>query len=116
MLWRDADWTAYEVPLPPLPTLSWSGRNRVAVHATLGPGEALPVPINYHPGWSAWLDGRRVPIRKDGMGLMVIEPGRAGPCEVRLGFDGGWEALVARALSLMALASTIALAASGSRG
>ena len=48
----------------------------------------------WHKGWRASL-----PIHKDAIGLMYLDPSRAGHFETDLIFDGGFEMLAARSLS-----------------
>ena len=73
------------------------------IRTTMAPSQALFVQISYHPGWRALVDGQQRPIRPDGLGLMIIEPGCSGACDVRLVYNGGREMLMARWLSAAAL-------------
>jgi hypothetical protein len=72
------------------------------------PGQALSVQVSYHPGWHAHVQGRSVPVRRDGLGLMWMDPGCSGPCEVQLDYDGGWELRLCRYLSVAALLGLLA--------
>lgn len=76
--------------------LAWRGPAEAVVEAELRPGEVLSVQVSYHPGWRAAVEGVAVPVRSDGLGLMVVEPHCSGPCAVRLKFDGGAEMWLAR--------------------
>ena len=78
------------------------------IRAPMTAGQALFVQISYHPGWKALVRGERIPIRKDGLGLMLLEPHCDTPtCEVDLIYDGGVEMLAAWSLAAAALAGMI---------
>jgi hypothetical protein len=77
--------------------------NRIQIQATSAPGEALSVQVSYHPGWHAKAGNRTVQIQRDGLGLMWLRPDCAGPCEIHLDYDGGWELRICRYLSFTAL-------------
>jgi hypothetical protein len=46
-------------------------------------------------------------IKADGLGLMWLQPGCNGPCDVQLEYDGGTELLICRLLSAVALAALV---------
>jgi len=94
---------ALDDPRYPPATFQWKGMSRAVIRATVGPGQVVAVQVTYDRGWEAWADGRRLPIRKDAIGLMVIEPDCVGPCEISLRYTGGLERIVTRALSLTAM-------------
>ncbi|MFH1367116.1 MAG: hypothetical protein ABIH38_03980 [Patescibacteria group bacterium] len=54
---------------------SWLSVREAEIKATLGPGEVISVQETYHDGWRAYASGQRVPIKKDVLGFMIIEPG-----------------------------------------
>lgn len=56
-------------------SFEWQGNEKALVEAELNPGEALSLQITYHAGWRAYNNGRRIPIEKDVLGFMVINPG-----------------------------------------
>ncbi len=95
---------ALEDPSLPVAELEWEGTDTAWVRADLAPGHLLSVQITHHPGWRAEAEGRLVPIRPDGLGLMVMTPECAGTCVVRLTYDGGREMKLARAACAAALA------------
>jgi hypothetical protein len=95
-------------PLPPAQT-EWEGRNRLRVHAAASPGQIVSLQVSYHPGWRAFVNGRKTPILADGLGLMWLRPGCNGPCEIQLAYSGGFELRFARWLSAAALLCCLAL-------
>jgi hypothetical protein len=91
----------------------WEGRNRIRIHTNTAPGQALSVQVSYHPGWHASVGGLPLELHKDGLGLMWLRTGHAGPCEVVLDYDGGWELRLCRWLSWLAIAAMIAVGGAG---
>ena len=60
-------------------------------------------------GWRAISNGHDLRVTPDALGLILIEPDRAGPISIDLVFDGGFERKLCRLLSL--LTAVLALAA-----
>lgn len=77
------------------------------IRGTLTPDEAYSVAVNWDPGWSAKVNGRPIPVVKDGLGLMAIVPHCSGPCEVELHWSAAPESW------LVTLAFLITMAACG---
>jgi hypothetical protein len=88
----------------PLTQFAWEGRNRIRIRTNTGSGQVVSVQVSYHPGWHASAGGRSLRIQKDGLGLMWMRTNCAGPCEVQMDYDGGWQLRVCRWLSWLALA------------
>jgi len=65
--------------------------NRVNIYAGLGGDEAILIRMTYDPGWTASTDGRRLPLRPDPLGFMVIEPGSAGEYDIILEHGRVWD-------------------------
>jgi hypothetical protein len=99
---------ALEDPRYPLAAFQWKGMSEAEIRATLVRGQAIAVEITYDPGWEAYANGKRQPIRPDGIGLMAIEPDCHGPCEISLRYTGGTERVVARAMSVAAMLLAVA--------
>src|SRR5664280_1939080 len=85
------------------------------IRATVARGQVIAVQVTYEPGWGAWANGRRLTVRGDAIGQMVIEPERTGPCVISLRYTGGNERVVTRAMSLTALLVAIAFGWRGRR-
>jgi hypothetical protein len=79
--------------LPPAP-LTWENPDHGRIAAEVADGQAVAVQMTYDPGWQATEDGRPLRVRKDGLGLMVIEPDRPGHAAIDLRFAGGAERTV----------------------
>jgi hypothetical protein len=86
----------------PLTRFAWEGRNRIRIHADLSSGQAVSVQVSYHPGWHASAGGRKLELRKDGLGMMWLRPGPAGSYDVQMDYDGGWELRLTRWASWLA--------------
>ncbi len=88
---------AIENPGMPLAALQWHGPDRVSIlAAALEPHQLVALQLSYHHGWRASANGSPRPIRKDGLGLMVVEPRCSGDCQIELTYDGGLEMKLAR--------------------
>lgn len=76
-----------------LPTAEfvWRNRHSAVLSATMRTGQVLSVQINYHPGWSAAVNGRQRRLCSDHLGQIVVDPECDGPCTVELRYDGGRE-------------------------
>jgi len=46
---------------------------------------------------------RAIALRRDGLGLMWLQPDCSGICEIQLDYDGGWELRLCRYLSFAAV-------------
>jgi len=76
----------------------WRGTDELEIQADSQPGEALLVQETYDPYWRAYADGRLLPIRRDALGVMLLDlpPGNHS---VRMVFETPTEDYVGRALS-----------------
>lgn len=98
---------ALDNPALPLVRTTWSDPNTATISGTLEPDQVLAVAVNFDPHWRAGANGREVPVRKDGLGFIAIEPRCSGACEVQLRWDAGWEARVVVGIALLAIASAL---------
>ncbi|MBI1354164.1 MAG: hypothetical protein GC160_07445 [Acidobacteria bacterium] len=90
---------AMRSPSRPRAELTWLATDRVLIRSgPLEPDHLMLVRISYHPGWKAFVDGRRVETLRSELGLLLAAPRCEGPCEVELRYDGGLETLAARLL------------------
>ena len=94
---------ALEDPSLPPADLKWPHPSEARISADLKPEQLIFVQESYHPGWHATVSGESRPIRRDGLGFMVIEPRCTGACEIDLTFDGGGEMRAAYALRILGL-------------
>jgi hypothetical protein len=82
---------ALDDPSLPVARFHWQGSNATLISGVASRGQAVSVAINYDPGWTASVAGRAVPLHADGLGLIAIEPGCDGPCEIQMRWTPGWE-------------------------
>jgi hypothetical protein len=66
-------------------TIERPSTDAMLVHANVAAGQSLLVQESWDPAWQATLDGKSLPVRKDEMGFMVIDP-PPGNDAVRLEF------------------------------
>jgi len=95
---------ALDDPSLPVARLHWQGANAAVVSGVLTREQAASVAINYDPGWTASVAGRTVPLHSDGLGLIAIEPGCDGPCEIQMRWSQRWEPAFALGVFGLALA------------
>jgi hypothetical protein len=93
---------ALEDPAMPVATLTWQGPSRGTIVTTMKPDQLISVQETYAPGWRATSGSSEIPVRKDGLGLMVLAPHCNGPCEVDLRFGASAEAWLCRILCTIA--------------
>jgi hypothetical protein len=63
--------------------------------------------MNWNAGWQAWLNGRRIPVNRDGLGLIWMKPECSSPCRIDLVYAGDRELMICRAISYLALAGLL---------
>jgi hypothetical protein len=93
----------------PAASFRWVNRHEAVVDAQTAPGQVIFVQISYDPGWRAEQDGLPRPVVPDALGMMYVEPARSGRTQLRLIYDGGTEARVARFLFGCGLLMWVAL-------
>jgi len=91
---------ALEDPSAPSATLSWHGNNHASIDARMNPGEVVSTQITWDPGWHARVNGMPRPVRRDGIGLIAIDPGCVGDCRIDMEYDGGLERRICRIASV----------------
>jgi hypothetical protein len=94
---------ALDDPALPAADFQWTGMSRAEIQTNVGPGQVVSVQVSHDSGWEAWVNGKRRPVRKDGIGLMVIDPETPGPCTILLQYTGGAESVITRTMSAIAL-------------
>ena len=99
---------ALDDPTLPLAEIAWQNPDHARISAALSRLQVLSVQVTYDPGWRATVSGKSVPVHSDQLGMIIIEPNCAGPCDVDLEFTGGSERTACLVISLL---TAIALAA-----
>jgi hypothetical protein len=87
-------------------TIDRPSTDRMILHAKFDAGQSLVVQETWDPAWRASVDGKPLPVRKDVMGFIVVDP-PPGDRTVRLDFPMPLENLVGwglTGLSVIALA------------
>ena len=75
--------------------IRWRAAGRGEIRADLGPSDAILVRVTARPEWrAAVLDGpgqwTDLPIQRDPLGYMVIDPNRTGPLTLRIEYRPSW--------------------------
>jgi hypothetical protein len=99
---------ALDDPSLPKARFEWQGLSAALLAGSLMPDQVYSVAINYDPGWTATRDGKPVPVRADGMGMMVVEPGCSGSCVVQMRWTQRWEPPFVITAFLLALIGCVA--------
>jgi hypothetical protein len=87
---------ALDDPSMPRADFQWLSAHSAKIRGTLGAGQLISVQEAWHRGWRA-----NVPLQRDQLGQMVLDPGHAGPFDIDLIYDGGTEMKVAKVLSTL---------------
>ncbi len=98
---------ALDDPSLPAATWRWKDVNSASIRATLAPDHVISVALNYHPGWSAWIAEKQVPVHADGFGFVVIEPRCSGPCAIEMHWSPGIEPWIIVPVALFTLAGSL---------
>jgi hypothetical protein len=88
----------------------WLREGRARIHAAMRPGQVLSVQVAYSRGWKATASGRTIPVGKDGLGQIVLEPPAPGNYDIELLYGADREAILCRILSaatLLGVAATV---------
>jgi len=90
----------------------WVSSRSMRIHARIREGESITVQENYDPAWRAYSAGRRLPIRKDIMGFLLIDP-PVGKQEISLEFRTPSENRIGRVVSVIALLLVMSVSVHG---
>jgi hypothetical protein len=93
----------------PLVQFQQPNPDRMVARGVLQPEHLVSFQANYHAGWRAWANGAEIPVYRDGMNYLYVEPQCSGPCEVRVEFSGGSEGWMARTAAGVALLILVAM-------
>jgi hypothetical protein len=86
----------------PEATFEWRDRHSAHIRATIAPGQLISVQETYHPGWRARVSGAECKVMRDGLGMIVVDPGCRGECDIALTYGVDTEGRAARAASAAA--------------
>jgi hypothetical protein len=101
---------ALENPAYPVANLRWPNNHTAKVDLNLNPEQILSLQVTYYPGWRATANRRTVPVQRDNLGFMYVEPGCDGACSIELIYDGGLESRLLwwlRAVTLLGAAGWV---------
>ncbi len=95
-------------------TLTREGTDAMRAHARFEAGQSLLVQESYDPAWHAWSAGQPLPVRKDAMGMMAIDP-PPGDREIAIAFLTPLENRIGRVVTALTLLVILLLIAFGIR-
>ena len=93
----------------PAASLGWQGQSRAAIESRLAPSQLLSVQIAWDPSWHAALNGKSVPLTKDGLGQILIDPRCDGSCEIDLTYGATPAVWLCRAASSLVVLGLLCL-------
>ena len=88
---------ALDDPSMPHADFEWTTAHSAKIRGNLRTGQVISVQEAWHRGWHA-----NVPVERDELGQMVLDPGREGPFDLDLIYDGGTEMKIAKLLRALA--------------
>jgi hypothetical protein len=95
---------ALDDPALPEAPLQWINPDHGRIATTMGPSQVVSVQMTYDRGWTASAGDHPAPVKRDALGMIVIEPECSGACTIDLEFTGGWERRVCSGVSLLTAA------------
>jgi hypothetical protein len=100
---------ALDNPALPQSQILWTGPCRAVIRARMTREQVISVQVTYNPAWRANSNGRPLTVRKDGLGLVVIQPNCDGDCEVDLHYGATPETWLCRLMSTLVSAALAAM-------
>lgn len=94
----------------------WSGTSQIDIKGPIPYGSRVGVLVSWDPGWRAFQDGTRIPLRADPMGLILLDTRPAKTASIRLVFGPTAEQIVYGSISASAWALALAWLARGYLG
>jgi hypothetical protein len=101
--------SALDDPAMPQAQIQWKGPSRAVIRARMTRAQLISVQVTYNPAWHADSAGRPLTVRKDGLGLIVIDPVCSGDCEIDLHYDATPETWFCRLMSALVSAVLAAM-------
>jgi hypothetical protein len=79
-----------DLRMPPA-AFSWTSQHSAQIVTDIGSWQVISMQMAWHKGWHASQNGKAVPIVRDALGMMTIDPRQSGPITIYLNYDGGLE-------------------------
>ena len=92
-------------------TLTWENPDHGRILAKIPPADVISVQVTWDPGWQARVAQRRVPLKADQLGFILIDPRCSSNCSIDLEFTGGTERTICLAISLLTTTALLAMIA-----
>lgn len=102
---------ALDDPAMPRADFEWTTTHSAHITTNLQADQSVSIQIAFHPGWHAVMNDRVIPIRRDGLGLMVLDPQAAGHAVIDITYDGGMEMRIAHWLCALVAIALVAASA-----
>ena len=93
---------ALDDPRMPHADFRWNNMHAAHIAASVQSDQVISVQTSWHKGWRATANGGPLAVKRDSIGQIYLDPGRAGHVDIDLIFDGGTEMRISHALSAIA--------------
>ncbi len=82
--------SAFEDLAIPAASFRWLNRHEAVIDADADANQVVHLQLNFDRDWHAFDgDGRQLPIARDPLGMMYVQPNKPGPLHLRLVYQGG---------------------------
>jgi hypothetical protein len=95
----------------PTLTVVWEGPKRLRIEGPIPDGMAVALAVSFDEGWSAYQQGRRIPIERSDLGFMKLTPRAQEASTITLTYRASREQRLMALVSLLAWAASFALLA-----
>ena len=82
--------------------MQWLGTDALRVKTRVQPGQLLLVQETYDPAWRSYDHGRAVPVSRDALGFILLDPG-PGEHDLLLRFETPLENRIGTAIGALTL-------------
>lgn len=82
---------------------AWTGVGKAKIKADLKEKEGIAVQVTYDPGWHASVGSKKIPSKKDVLGFIYLQPGKAGLVEVNLRYTRTWDVWLGYLLTVLTI-------------
>lgn len=104
---------ALETEGPAVREARWRDFRSFHISADILAGSAVAVRIAWHPGWRATANGIPIPVQRDALNLITLDPPAAPHTDIDLVFDGGREMKAMNAINIAAVLIFVGLISMG---
>ncbi len=87
---------------------NWVGVGKAKIRAKLDEKKGIALQVSYDPGWRAYLNGKKIPVKNDVIGFMFLNPKKEGEVEINLVYGRTWDVWLGYFLTILAIGGLLA--------